>query len=570
MVDAVVFAFAVADGLEPVVGAAPYDVLARQLPRLLVVRMNDGADRGVRYFPFLGTVDGTRTFLRLRQRFEPRQLADLHGQGAVRVLCDGVVERDLLRWRAIDGETQRVLREVELPFDPKVPTQVIARLEFELMELLGITGRPHRDFDFDFDFDVGGAVGWLLIMKDTLLRLEAGLGDSNPLRSVRKCLEIAPSEPRIADVVMDLAAHLLRSDSTAGGVAEVLRMLADAPELPTGRYERLSALLLTAGDEQTAATVTLRAARGAIDRTELVERSVGLLFRHARYQEAAELVELARQRGVASITALAQYAACCDRTGDHERRTELCEEMLREHDLLPPVSRLLVSFLLEDERAGAARTVAQRALQKDPAQPVMHFELGRACLSLDDCEHAAVSLQEALDRGLPPELQPRARRLLRLAGEPGLWRGSQEVELAIADGDLPLALRRVTALARRARHAAEVWFLVGLVRHKIGDEVGAARALRRALHKDDTLADAHNRLGILLVATGKVADGLPHLERAHVLAPGEPSPMLHLAQALACLGHVDEAAGFVDKAAAAGADPALVEAVRREVMSQRR
>ena len=38
--------------LKPVVGAAPYDVLARQLPRLLVTRLNNGGDRGVRYFPF--------------------------------------------------------------------------------------------------------------------------------------------------------------------------------------------------------------------------------------------------------------------------------------------------------------------------------------------------------------------------------------------------------------------------------------------------------------------------------------------------------------------------------------
>ena len=80
MVDAVVFAFAVADGLQPVVGAAPFDVLARQLPRLLVGRINDGGDRGIRFFPFLGTVEGERRFVGLSRRLDPAQLAGLHKQ----------------------------------------------------------------------------------------------------------------------------------------------------------------------------------------------------------------------------------------------------------------------------------------------------------------------------------------------------------------------------------------------------------------------------------------------------------------------------------------------------------
>ncbi|MCA8976502.1 MAG: hypothetical protein KDC98_17410, partial [Planctomycetes bacterium] len=501
MVAAVVFAFAVADGLAPVVGAAPFEVLARQLPRLLVVRLNRGGDRGVRFFPFLGTVAGSRTFLELRERFEPEQLADLHKQGDVGLLCDGVLHQDVLRWRAIDGASLRVLRELELPFDSTSPTEVMTRLEFEVMDLLGIPGRPHDDLGLD-----GPAVGWLLILKDALLRREAGLGDdgNDPFRSARRCIELAPGAAAVADVVMDLAAHLLSSSEARSDVADVLARLADGPELASARCERLSALLLSAGDEDAAATMSLRAATAAVERQDLVERTVGLLFRLSRVGEAAELVELARRRGVASVTALAQYAACCDQLGDRQKRHELCDEMLQLHDLPLPVSRLLVSFLIEEERAGPARTVALRALAKDPAQPVMHFELGRACLSLDDCDRAAVSLQEAIHRGLPAELEPRARRLLRLAAEPGLWRRSQDVEAAVARRDFAAALRHVTVLARNVPRVAEVWFLAGVVRHKLGDDTRAERALRRALRMDQALPDAHNRLGILLVARGAV------------------------------------------------------------------
>ena len=41
--------------------------------------------------------------------------------------------------------------------------------------------------------------------------------------------------------------------------------------------------------------------------------------------------------------------------------------MLRCHDLPYPVARLLVSFLLEEERPDDARKVAQRALAADPS-----------------------------------------------------------------------------------------------------------------------------------------------------------------------------------------------------------
>ncbi|MCA8948298.1 MAG: hypothetical protein KDE27_02275 [Planctomycetes bacterium] len=566
MVEAIVYAFAVADGTAPIVGAAPFDVLARQLPRRLVQRLNGDGDRGVRFFPFLGTLGGKRGFLRLGRRFEPAQLLELHKQGSARLVCDGMLRAGALVWRAIDGANATVLREVELPFDPLRPTEVLARLQFEVMDLLGWSGHPEAASGLE-----GPALGWLLILKDTLLRLEAGIGDEggDPLRAARECLARAGNDRAVLDAVLDLAGHVLRSADQRGAVAALLRPLVDSPELPTGLLERLGALLLAAGDEALAATATLRAARAEVERTELVERCVGLLFRLERYREACDLVELARERGVASVTAIAQYAACCDRLGEHGRRTELCTVLLREHDLPVAVARLLVSFLLEDHRPGPARAVAERALGADPSQPVLHLELGRACLELDDSAKATAALNQALKRGLPPEHEARARRLLRLATRPGLWRLTHAVEVALAADDLDVAFAAVVALARAARDVAETWLLVGLVRHKRGQEHRAECALRRALRRDEGLAEAHNRLGILLVSQGRCEPGIEHLERAHALEPGEPSPMLHLAQGLALVGRVDEARRFVQLAARAGAAPEVVEAVRREILSSR-
>lgn len=567
MVEAIVYAFAIADGLEPVVGAAPYDVLSRQLPRLLVVRLNDDGDRGARFFPLLGTAGGKRGFLRLTTPFDPAQLIALHKQQDVRFVCDGWLRAGELTFRCLDGGTGKVLRELTLPFDPRTPTAVLARLQFELMDLLGWSGRPTPELPFD-----GELLGWFLILKDTVLRLEAGLDADveHAVRAAERCFELDGGNLEIVDVVTDVAAHVLKQREHRDSIAAMLRPLVDSNELPADRFERLGALLLAAGDERSAATATLRAARSAIEREELVERCVGLLFRLERYEEAAELVELARQRGSASVTALAQYAACCDRLGRAELRTELCDEMLAVHDLPVTVARLLVSFLLEDDRAERARAVAERALAVDPTQSLMHLELGRACLDLDDSEHAAAALTQALERGLPPEHEHRARRLLRLASQPGLWRDAQNVETALAEDDLDRAFRSAVQLAKNWRHFAEAWFLVGLVRHKRGEDHRAECALRRAIRLDDALPDAHNRLGILLVGKGRVEPGLEHLERAHALAPTEPSPMLHLAQGLAAAGRHDEARRFIDLAAQNGAEPGLIAAVRREIEPTRR
>jgi Tfp pilus assembly protein PilF len=566
MAVAVVFALAVADGLLPVVGAAPYDVLARQLPRLLVARLNAGGDRGVRFFPFVGPVDGQRNFLNLREQFEPGQLAMLHKQGSTELLVDGIFRAGVLHWRVLDGESLKVRIEGDVPFDARQPLDVLVRLEFEITGLLGWMGRPQPAHPL-----AGEALGWFLVLKDGLLRREANLpdGSPDPLRPLRRCLDLARDDEGVRTLALDFAVQLLKRGEQREGLAPLLLLLSQAPDLRTEQLERLAMLLHAAGDDEAAATAIGRAALQAPERPELVERAAAQLFRLERYGEVRSIVELARHRGVASVPALAQLAAVCDRTGDQALRFQLTEELLGMDDLPVPVARLLVSFLLEDERAAEARRVAERALAKDPAQPMLQFELGRAYLLLDDESRASEALQQALQCGLPPTIAPQAQRFLRLASVPGLWSGTQRVENAIAAGDLEQALLGVRALVHRVGRAAETWFLVGVVRHKLGHDRRAERALRRALRLDANFGDAHNRLGILLVSRGHVEAGHQHLQQAHALAPHESSPLLHLAQACALLGRIDEARQHIAGAELRGADPQMVEAVRREILAPR-
>ena len=76
---AILYTLAVEEGLPPVVGAAPYSVLARQLPRLVVNRMNGDRDEGVRFFPLLGTVEGKRQFFSIPEMLDAERLMTLHG-----------------------------------------------------------------------------------------------------------------------------------------------------------------------------------------------------------------------------------------------------------------------------------------------------------------------------------------------------------------------------------------------------------------------------------------------------------------------------------------------------------
>ncbi len=561
----VVFAFAVDDSLVPVAGAAPYDVLARQLPRMLVARLNGNGDRGARFFPFLGPIDGKRCFLRFAQLFEPAMLANVHQQGEVPLLCDGMLRPGVLHWRVIDGRTAALRRVVDTPFDPRRPLDALPRLEFELADQLGWEGRPQPVVQLRDD-----ALGWFLVLKDELLRREANLPDeaADPLRAARRCSELAPSHPQVQEAVFDYAAHLLRTRDRRDECARLLAPFAVAVGDDVARLERLDALLLAAGDVATAATVACRAALLQPERAELVERAAAQAFKLGRYDDVRAVVGAARSTNRASPAALAQLAAVCDRTADHEARAELVRELVGIGDLPVAVARLVVSFLLEEDQAALARTIVERALQREPDHAMLHFELGRALLLLDDGERAIAALQRALRLGIAEAFARQARRFLRMAAVPGLWTGMQAVERTIAAADLDGAHAAARALVRRVGRVAEAWFLLGLVLHKLGRSRRAERLLRRALRFDDACPDAHNRLGILLVASGRTEEGAQHLLRAHELAPGDPSPLLHLAQACALLGRHDEAHAHVAAAERNGADPELVHAVRREILAK--
>lgn len=561
MSTAVVFAFAIADGLTPVVGAAPFDVLSRQIPRALVANLNGEEDRGLRFFPFLGPVDGKRGFLRLRELLEPKSLVALHKQGGVDLLVDGLIHQDRLVWRVVDGNTCELRLSIEVPFDPLDPFAVLPRLTFELSGLLGWTGQATSNLQLK-----GVSLGWYLVLKDELLRREASLPEAtdDPLRAARQCVEHGGTDADSQQLVLDFLALLLRRGQHREGIAEVAKRL--APLLcDSVKIDRLGGLMYAAGEERAAANLVVRAALRAGSKADLVERAASMAFKVGDDEGVAAVVAAARAADSVTPNMIAQLAASYDRSGDLNRRQELVEELLGHDDLAVPVARLVVSFLLEEDQPAIARTVVEAALKKAPDQSMLHYELGRACLLLDDTARAGVALRHALDLGLSEHLHVQANRLLRLSLVPGLWNGTHLVEKAISAGDLGAALGAVRALVRRVGPVAEAWLMFGIVQHKLGKMNRAERLLRRAVRYHDDCAEAHNRLGIVLLQSGRVQDGSVHLKKAHELSPKDTSTLLHLAQATALDGCPEVAEKHINEAEKLGADPQLVQAVRREI-----
>ncbi|MFN6147449.1 MAG: hypothetical protein ACK5AL_13890 [Planctomycetota bacterium] len=560
----VVFAFAVADGVLPVAGAAPPDVLARQLPRLLVARLNGDGDRGARFFPFLGVTAGRRRFLRLPQLLEPAALAQLHQQGDARWLCDGLLGPTGLHWRLIDGRTQQVRLVRDMPFDPRAPLEVLPRLEFEIVDRLELEWRPQP-----LPALVGEALGWWLVLKDELLKREANLPaeDHDVLRPVRACLELAAGAVEVQQIIAEFLAALLRRGERRGECAIELARLAAACEDPD-RLARIDALLLAAGAHDHAAAAACRAARLAPGRADLVERAAAQAFQLGRYDDVRDVVGRARACGAASSAALAQLAAACDRLADREARAAIVRELVGKDDLPVPVARLVTSFLLEEDQPAAALAVVDRALAKAPGLAMLHFERARACMLLADEAAATAALQQALAAGLGPTFVSQAQRFLRVLAQPGLWSGLQRGERALAAGQLDLAVVESRRLVRTHRRSAEAWHQFGLVAHQRGRLRAAERALRRALACDDRCGEAHNRLGVLLLLQGRAEDGHVHLLRAHELAPHDTSPLLHLAQVEAVRGQRAAAEAYLAAAVRLGADPQVLAAVRREVAAR--
>lgn len=556
----VFFGLAVEPGLPPVVNAAPFEVLARQIPRLVVKGLNDGEDRGVRYFPFVGPVDGRRQFLVLPQMLGSAGLRELSGgasDGAF--VAHGLLGAKTLRLRVHDS-SDRVYFDETLDMEPQAPLPAIRRVLFELSGCVGWQGPPPGLPELD-----AAALSHYLVALDDLLGLEAGLARDEAgswLRAVRRCVELAPGQKDAGDLLLAIAARMVDACTAQAEVAELLQSVA-----ATGREEtfllRAAALLERLDEKQGAVAVYDRLLARDPGREDITMRLVAHHFQAGDLARARSLLESAVARGNRSPRILAQLSVVQQRAGEREAQVATLEELVAQEGLPPSVARVVAAELTERDRCREAVEVVERTLAVHPRDPGLWVEKARALMRSGDGPAAQPALHRALDLDPSPVVQREAQRLLRLAHAPETLRDLREVDDALQAGNLAGALRLARRLARRHREMGEAWLFLGIVHQRMSHPWRAMRAFRRAAVCTPNLGEAQNRLGILLAQRGQYQEAFEHLQRAVRLLPWEAGPRIHLAQACYYLGRTQEGRQALAEAERLGADVGLLGAVRR-------
>jgi len=560
-VSTVVFQFAVEPDLAPVEGAPSWAALGRQLPRMAVQALNGEGDRGVRFFPFIGAQGGRRGFLHVPEPFPIATLAAFHQQTGAGVLVDGCMLGDTLRLRLTDAATERPLFDEELPFDPLDPIPAVERMLFEIMGALRWQGSPPALPGLR-----GEALAWFLVAKDDLLSLEANLvtldlGDR--VAAIRQAMRLAPADPHVRELFLELAGGLVRH----GGATD---LVADLVEEAVSLLDADAELLHTAGSifellDRRSHAIAAWCRAAAAGHTVAGTRAIALAVQCGDHLKARALCRsmLERER---TPTLVGQLAAIEDRVGNIAERDALCRELAGRDDLPPTVLRLVISFLAADGRTDEALAMVREGCERHPDDLPLTLEHGRTLLLAGQGDAARRVLEACADRA-SGEQEREARRLIRFAEVPEMVPEMLAVEASLERGDLTGAGRLARRLARVYREQAEVWLLRGMVDQRRGRSNKAERWFRRAIERDPALADAHNRLGILLVERGKAAQGYRHLCDAVRLTPRDSGPRVHIAQACTLLGRDDEGRAHLEEAERLGASPGVIAEIRRRFFS---
>jgi protein O-GlcNAc transferase len=96
-------------------------------------------------------------------------------------------------------------------------------------------------------------------------------------------------------------------------------------------------------------------------------------------------------------------------------------------------------------------------------------------------------------------------------------------------------------------HHVGSWHLLGVLAHQLGRE-DAADLIGRAVALRPEFAEAHNDLGVVLGAQGRLTEAIACFEQAVTLKPGYAEAQLNLGNALRTLGKLDQAAASYEQA----------------------
>ena len=556
---AILYTLAVEEGLPPVVGAAPYSVLARQLPRLVVNQMNGDRDEGVRFFPLLGTVEGKRQFFSIPEMLDAERLMTLHGlHEGVPFVVDGRIGNGAISFRVHDEKKVTIL-EKTVEFDPLDPLPAAKRMLFELSGVFGWHGALPEMLDIEQP-----ALSYYLVAKDDLLCLEAGFGrdeDEQWVKAARTLFDLLPDHREVQIVLLDICRHLVRGKIASSEVKELLMHAVQGTEALEFAGES-AAILDDLGHRQESDNLFERIVGEPKISEAVAVRLAGFLFRRGRFSEGRDHLEGLMARGVTGTRLLAQIAVFYQRLGQHDERRAVIDELARRTALPSAVGRMVCCELVDQGRVDDALSTIGSCIEATPGDPAVWLEKGRVLLHGENPTDAGAALEEVFRNNPSPTIKEEAARLRRFVDLPDVLPALRTVDAALVGNHLERAVRLANELVRVHPSIAEAWLFLGVAYQRAEVPGEAIRALQRAVDLDASLGEAHNRLGILLVGGGRHREGFEQLKLAIACLPTESGPQIHMAQACYFLGELNAGREALREAERLGANPQTVESVR--------
>ena len=382
-------------------------------------------------------------------------------------------------------------------------------------------------------------------------------------KAIETALEI---EPRNKDYQLALGEMLAR----AGRPQDALQLLERAASEPDGLPEALLALA-SVYEKLERPEDTFRSLERYLDeRPDDVAIRLLLgeqLTAAKRNEEALTVYRAGLTRGEDSEELLYQMAENLSHQREGYEEAELLARRALERDPGHLETALLLARILErTERVDESLAVLERARTAHPDSPQVHYGLATTYQRLgqaDEARSAAARFQE-LTEAEKKEQERRARiastykRAADLLQQGQMLAARDEFEkvltlepdhpptlamlakIAFSTRDTSSALASIRRAIERDDTVAEYYYLLALFLFRAGDAAAAEAPARRSTTLSPSFPDGWSLLGTILTQTGRLDEAVDCYLNAATLDPTNAAIALNLASAYGSLGRSDE------------------------------
>jgi tetratricopeptide (TPR) repeat protein len=262
-------------------------------------------------------------------------------------------------------------------------------------------------------------------------------------------------------------------------------------------------------------------------------------YRNKEYKDAVRFYGMALSK--TTDDELYEYADACVNAGDSIKAVTALETLKTKK--LKPVFLAKTLLMLADvyekvnRKYDAVKTLTELTVLPGGKDPDVLYK--RAFLSESDNRSGAIKYYEENCKIVPADY----RNFLRLGV---LLSENRETMGKSID-----YLKRVTELGASV---PAVWLELGKVYVKQNRDIDALAAFKRYAESDPQSFEANKNLGVLLIKTNKINEGMVYLEIANTLQGGDPVVMANLAKGYLQTGRTNEANDLLIKVKEKAAD----------------